>query len=69
MQILTRFIPLLITGIAGLVMIISAFIPYTSEWGQKAGQFFNILAAFAFVLGGGNLLKVHLKKICWTSPS
>ena len=63
MQILTRSIPLLITGIAGVVMIVSAFIPYTSEWGQKAGQFFNILAAFAFVLGGGNLLKVHLKKI------
>ena len=63
MQILTRTIPLLITGIAGVVMIVSAFIPYTSEWGQKAGQFFNILAAFAFVLGGGNLLKVHLKKI------
>ena len=63
MQILTRLIPLLITGIAGLVMIVSAFIPHTSEWGKIAGQFFNILAAFAFVLGGGNLLKVHLKKI------
>jgi hypothetical protein len=44
-------------------MILSYFFPYTSEWGKVAGQFFNILAAFAFVLGGGNLLKVHLKKV------
>ena len=44
-------------------MILSAFFPYTSEWGKVAGQFFNILAAFAFVLGGGNLLKIHLKKV------
>lgn len=63
MQVLTRSIPLLITGLAGLVMILSAFFPYTSDWGKTAGQFFNILAAFAFVLGGGNLLKIHLKKV------
>ena len=63
MQILTRSIPLFITAVAGVVMILSAFFPYTSDWGQFAGQFFNILAAFAFVLGGGNLLKLHLKKI------
>ena len=63
MQFFTRTIPLLLTGIAGVVMILSAFFPYTSEWGKVAGQFFNILAAFAFVLGGGNLLKVHLKKV------
>lgn len=55
--------PLLITGLAGVVMILSAFFPYTSDWGKIAGQFFNILAAFAFVLGGGNLLKIHLKKV------
>lgn len=63
MPFFTRTIPLLITGLAGLVMILSAFFPYTSEWGKTAGQFFNILAAFAFVLGGGNLLKIHLKKV------
>lgn len=44
-------------------MILSAFFPYTSDWGKVAGQFFNILAAFAFVLGGGSLLKIHLKKV------
>ena len=63
MQVLTRSIPLLITGLAGLVMILSAFFPYTSDWGKIAGNFFNIIAAFAFVLGGGNLLKIHLKKV------
>ena len=49
-------------------MILSAFFPYTSDWGKFAGQFFNILAAFAFVLGGGNLLKLHLKKISDQRP-
>lgn len=68
MQILTRSIPLFITAVAGVVMILSAFFPYTSDWGKFAGQFFNILAAFAFVLGGGNLLKLHLKKISDQRP-
>ncbi|NNF06737.1 MAG: hypothetical protein HKN21_08250 [Candidatus Eisenbacteria bacterium] len=26
-------------------------------------EYFNIIAAFAFILGGGNLLKIHLEKI------
>ena len=57
MQILTRSIPLFITAVAGVVMILSAFFPYTSDWGKFAGQFFNILAAFAFS-GDGTQLAV-----------
>jgi hypothetical protein len=58
-----RQIPLLITAIAGFVLIAAYFIPYTQGWGETAAIWFDILAAIAFILGGGNLLRVHLKKI------
>ena len=58
-----RTIPLLITAIVGFVLIISSFIPATEDWGEVAAIWFDVLASVAFVLGGGNLLKVHLKKI------
>jgi len=58
-----RRIPLLITTITGFVLVVSYFIPYTQNWGEKAAVWFDILAAMAFVLGGGNLLRVQLKKI------
>ena len=57
-----RNIPLLVAMIAGFVMIAAYFSPYTVSWGEKVVVWFDILAAIAFVLGGGNLLKVHLKK-------
>lgn len=58
-----RTVPLLITAIAGFVLIVAAFIPETENWGEVAGVWFDILAAIAFVLGGGSLLKIHLRKI------
>ena len=58
-----RTVPMLITGISGFVLLISFFIPYTEGWGEKAAIWFDILAAVAFILGGGNLLKIHFKKI------
>ena len=58
-----RTIPLIITFLGGMVLIIAYFIPYTQDWGEKAAVFFDVLAAIAFVLGGGNLLKTHLKKV------
>lgn len=58
-----RTIPLLITAIGGFVLIVAYFIPFTESWGEKAAIWFDVLAAIAFVLGGGNLLKVHLKKM------
>lgn len=58
-----RLIPLLITALSGFVLIVAYFIPLTQSWGEKATIWFNILAAVAFVLGGGNLLKLHLRKI------
>lgn len=58
-----RTVPLLITAIAGFVLIISFFLPAIQEWGEVAAVWFDILASIAFILGGGNLLKLHLKAI------
>lgn len=58
-----RNIPLLLAMIAGFVMIVAYFIPYTLSWGEDVSLWFDILAAIAFILGGGNLLKIHLRKV------
>ena len=58
-----RTAPLIITALGGFVLIIAYFIPHTLSWGEDAAVWFDILAAIAFILGGGNLLKVHLKKV------
>ena len=58
-----RNIPLLITALGGFVLIIAYFIPATQGWGEVAAIWFDVLASIAFVLGGGNLLKIHLKNI------
>ncbi len=63
-----RTVPLLITAIAGFVLIVSFFIPATEGWGEEAAIWFDILAAIAFILGGGNLMKVHLKKASDRAP-
>ena len=58
-----RTIPLLITATVGFVMIVAYFIPMMQWVGEFAAISFDILAAIAFILGGGNLLKSHLKKL------
>ena len=58
-----RNIPLLLAIAAGFVMIVAFFIPATLTWGEKVSIWFDVLASIAFILGGGNLLKVHLKKV------
>jgi hypothetical protein len=58
-----RTVPLVITAAGGFVLIGAYFIPYTQNWGELAAIWFDVLAAVAFVLGGGNLLKTHLKRI------
>lgn len=56
-------IPWLIAAATGLILIATYFIPYTQSWGREVGSWFDILAAFAFVLGGANLFAQHLQKI------
>ena len=63
-----RTVPLMITALGGFVLIVAYFIPATQGWGEVAAIWFDILAAIAFVLGGGNLLKIHLKKASDRAP-
>lgn len=58
-----RTIPLLITFLAGLTLVLERFIPSLGESSNLATQYFNVLAGFAFVLGAGNLLRVHLERV------
>lgn len=63
-----RTVPLLITAISGFVLIVAFFVPALEPWGDEVAIWFDILASIAFVLGGGNLLKMHLKKIADQVP-
>jgi hypothetical protein len=58
-----RIVPLLIAAMAGYVLVASRFIPLAEKWGEVEAIWFDVLAAIAFVLGGGSLLKLHLRKI------
>jgi len=58
-----RTIPLIIAIVAGFVLLIANFIPFAEDWGLTAQEWFNILAVGAMVLGGGNLIKLHLMKV------
>ena len=58
-----RLVPLFIAIFAGWLMIVSEFIPATQSWGETVTEWFNILAAIAFILGAGNLLTIYLRKI------
>ena len=48
-----RLIPLWITALGGFALIVAYFIPATQDWGEVAAIWFDILAAIAFILGGG----------------
>ncbi len=60
-----RTIPLMITFIVGAVLIIAEFIPHRpfGNLGEDFSMYFDIIAVFAFLLGGGNLLRVHFSKV------
>jgi hypothetical protein len=58
-----RTIPFMIASFSGFALILAYFSPYTEHLGETASIWFDVLAAIAFILGGGNLLKVHLKKM------
>jgi len=62
---LKRTVPLLITALVGTLLVISYYVPHWpfDETERLIPDFFNIIAAFAFILGGGNLLRIHLTRI------
>ena len=63
-----RTVPLFITSVAGIVMILSYFLPPAESWGEEVAVWFDILAGIAFILGGGNLLKSQLQKVSDRRP-
>ena len=58
-----REVPLFITFFIGMLLIFAVFIPPIETLGEDFTVFFDIIAVFAFFLGGGNLLRVHLTKV------
>jgi hypothetical protein len=54
-------IPIAITFITGVVLIAAFFIPREPfrMFDRDFSTFFDIVAAFAFILGGGNLIRLH----------
>lgn len=58
-----RQVPLTITFFVGTLLIISVFVPPLGDLERDFTLFFDIIAVFAFFLGGGNLLRIHLMKL------
>jgi hypothetical protein len=65
---LQRTVPIAILSLSGLILMLAYFSPMTTSWGETVLEWFNILAAVAFVLGAGNLLAVNLEKISSRRP-
>ncbi len=58
-----RQIPIIITFVVGSVLVLSVFFPPAEAWGENFSIFFDIIAVFAFFLGGGNLIRIHSRKV------
>lgn len=58
-----RTVPVIITSIVGTVLVFSVFFPPAQTLGEDFSLFFDIIAVFAFFLGGGNLVRIHLTKV------
>jgi peptidoglycan/LPS O-acetylase OafA/YrhL len=58
-----RRVPLFITLCVGLLLIFAVFLPPIENSEEHANIWFDIIAVFAFFLGGGNLLRVHANKL------
>lgn len=56
-------IPLMITFVAGMIMILQFFVPSTQSMGESLQEWYMIVASFAIFLGAVNLLHVHVRKI------
>ena len=58
-----QLVPLTITFIIGSLLIVSVFIPPFGDLERTFTLWFDIIAVFAFFLGGGNLMRVHVNKL------
>lgn len=67
-RILKRQVPIVITATVGTVLVLSVFFPPTMMLGEDFSLFFDIIAVFAFFLGGGNLVRIHFTKVYRKKP-
>lgn len=58
-----RIVALAIASIAGLVMLLSPFFPRLESVGAQSSEIFNVIAAIAFILGAGSLVKVNVSRV------
>lgn len=58
-----RTVPLIITFVTGFLLVVAEYVPPMKVWREDALVYFQIIAVFAFFLGGGSLLKINLQKI------
>lgn len=58
-----RTVPLIITFLTGALLVTADFIPPWASMREDVLVWFQIIAVFAFFLGGGSLLKINLQKI------
>ena len=65
---LQRTIPIFILCVSGAIIVLAYFVTPAVSWSETVNVWFNVLAAVAFVLGAGNLLKVNLEKISSQRP-
>lgn len=63
-----RLVPVIITSVVGMVLIFSVFFPAAQTLGEDFSLFFDIIAVFAFFLGSGNLVRIHLSKVYRKRP-
>ena len=64
-MLLKRWIPLFILVFVGVLTLTSRFVPHDpiGKLGQEFSQYFDIIASFAILLGGANLLKMQGLKV------
>ena len=62
---LKRGVPMFITFLVGWVLVIAYFVPHRpfGVMRENFSLYFDILASVAFILGGGNLIRVHGDRI------
>ncbi len=56
-------LPLLITFLAGMVMLVQYFVPAATRIGDDLQEWYMIIATAAIFLGSANLIQVHVHKI------
>ncbi|CAN0479024.1 unnamed protein product, partial [Phaeothamnion confervicola] len=58
-----RTVPLFITFLTGVLMIVQYYVESWKVVGETLGEWFQIIAAFGYILGAASLLVVNGKKI------